>query len=98
MDELEAQLATPPFPLAIEYLYLAWMRLRKRKGAGMTGPAPIEWPDIDAFCRLTGQRLAPWEVRIIEALDDVHQRVMALDERDPEAMKASLLQAGKARR
>jgi hypothetical protein len=34
------------------------------------GPAPLEWADIEAFCRRSGSDLRPWEVEVIEAIDD----------------------------
>jgi hypothetical protein len=40
----------------------------------MHGPAPIEWPDIDAFVRRAGVSLAPWEIELIEQLDDIYLR------------------------
>lgn len=39
--------------------------------AGLGGANPIGWQDIDAFDRKSGLRLGPWEVEIIEALDDI---------------------------
>jgi hypothetical protein len=38
----------------------------------MAGPSPIEWPDIDAFMRRARVRLAPWEIELIEDLDDTY--------------------------
>lgn len=61
----------PPFPVALEYLWSAFNRIRRRKGSGTGGPMPIEWPDIDAFCRHSRLMLEPWEVEIIEDLDDM---------------------------
>lgn len=46
--------------------------MRRRKGGSGFGVSPIEWPDIDAFVRQSGVRFAPWEVEIIEALDDLY--------------------------
>jgi hypothetical protein len=68
--ELQAELHTPPAPVAGLYLLHAYHRIRRRKGSSGFGPSPIEWPDIDAFCRFSRMRLVPWEVEIIEALDD----------------------------
>lgn len=68
--EYEAELALPPFPVALEYLWNAFNRIRRRKGGGLGGPTPIEWPDIDAFCRHSRLTLEAWEVEIIEDLDD----------------------------
>ena len=73
--ELEGQLALPPFPDALAYIWSAFSRLRNRKGGTGFGPSPIEWPDIDAFCRHSRMTLAPWEVEVIEALDGAYLRV-----------------------
>lgn len=69
--ELSAKLAQPEFPAALHYLWRIFRRIRRRKGAGMSGPSPIEFPDLDAFQRASRVRLAPWEVEVIEALDDL---------------------------
>lgn len=70
--ELEAELWCPPFPVALNYVWRAWVRLRRRIGAGMNGPQPITWADIDAFVRRTGIRLDPRDIELIEALDDLY--------------------------
>ncbi|WP_420844794.1 phage tail assembly chaperone [Jiella avicenniae] len=72
MDELEAALHVPPIPSALEYLWAAYHRIRRRKAWGFNGPAPIEWPDIDAFVRHSRNPLAPWEVALIEDIDDLY--------------------------
>jgi hypothetical protein len=59
----------PEFPHEVAYLWRAYHRIRRRKGGGF-GPAPIEWPDVDAFVRLSRFELAPWEIEIVEAIDD----------------------------
>lgn len=46
------------------------MRIRRRKGGGF-GLSPIEWPDIDAFVRNSQFNLAPWEIEVVEDLDDM---------------------------
>lgn len=67
----EAELAQPPFPLALAYLWDAFTRMRRRCGSNGYSANPISWSDIDGFDRYSGQRLAPWEVKIIEELDDL---------------------------
>lgn len=37
---------------------------------GFAAPNPIEWADIEAFSRQTRTRLLPWEIEIIESVDD----------------------------
>lgn len=68
--ELQAELALPPFPDAIRYLWDAFGRMRRGSGGNGYGPNPLAWVEIQAFVHLGGVRLAPWEVSIIEALDD----------------------------
>lgn len=67
---MQEKLAVPPFPQALAYLWRAFRRIRGRKGGGF-GPSPIEWPDIDAFVRNSAFPLAPWEIEVIEDLDDL---------------------------
>jgi hypothetical protein len=46
--------------------------LRRRQAGGFAGPNPIGWQDIEAFSRQSGLRLAPWELGLIEAIDDIY--------------------------
>lgn len=57
--------------MSMLYLWSAFQRIRRRKGGNGFSAMPIEWPDIDAFVRNSGVRLAPWEVATIEKLDDL---------------------------
>ena len=43
-------------------------RLSNRRPVGFAASL-IPWTEIDAFQRVTGFRLSPWEVQIIEKLD-----------------------------
>ena len=70
--EYEADLACPPFPEALLHVWQAFCRLSARRGASFS-VNPISWPDIDAFVRYSGLRLAPWEIRLIEQLDDLYR-------------------------
>lgn len=67
----EAELKCPPFPLPLDYLWRVYRRLSRRVGSSGFGPNPITWPDIDAFVRHAQIRLAPWEIEIIEDLNDL---------------------------
>lgn len=69
--EIEAELAMPPFPEALAYLWRTYLRLRRRMAGGFAGPNPIGWQDIDAFIRRSGLRLTPWEIEAIERIDDL---------------------------
>ena len=60
----------PLFPEAVRYLWNAYWRIRRRRGGSGFGIQPIEWGDISAFITLSGLRFSPWEIEIIESLDD----------------------------
>ena len=86
---MAAELETPPFALALEYIWKAYFRLRRRKAIGFNGLDRIEWPDIDAFLRRSGLNLVPWEIEIIERIDDVFLSIMSSDKvTDKEAEQA----------
>ena len=53
------------------HVWNAFNRLSGRRGSNGFGINPISWPDIDAFVRYSRMPLAPWEVAIIEDLDDL---------------------------
>jgi hypothetical protein len=69
--EIEAELFGVTMPEALGYLWVAFVRLRRRKGSNGFALSPIEWTDIAAFIQLSGVALAPWEISVIEDLDDI---------------------------
>jgi hypothetical protein len=75
--DYEAELTCPPFPEALEYLWNVFLRLSARRGSGGFGVAPITWADIDAFVRHSGIQLAPFEVRLIEDLDNLYRAAIS---------------------
>lgn len=62
-------------PRELFYLWRTYNRLRRRQGSSGFGPLPIGWPEIDAFIRHSKFNLAPWEVEVIEDLDDLYLKV-----------------------
>lgn len=70
--EWEAELYGVRIPIAGLYLWQVHQRLRRRAGSSGFGPNPISWPDIDAFTRHARMSLAPWELEIIEMIDDLY--------------------------
>jgi len=86
--EYEAELACPPLPLELVYIWRAYHRLSNRRGSNGFDINPIGWCEIDAFVRLSGMHLAPWEIALIEMLDDVFRT---------ERAKASRPDAGKGK-
>lgn len=69
--ELEVELTVPPLPPAMAYLWAAFLRLSSRRGSNGFGPSRLTHLEIETFQRVTGLRLRPWEVALIEALDDI---------------------------
>lgn len=68
--EIDVELRLPPFPEELRYLWQAYLRLRNRMAPGFGGAVPIGWTDIDAFTRNSRMVLAPWEVEVLESVDD----------------------------
>lgn len=62
----------PPLPDELRHLWSAFWRLRNRVNGNGFVAGRIGWGDIDAFCRHARLALAPWEVEIIERLDDLY--------------------------
>lgn len=69
--EIEAQLAVPALPPAIAYLWRVFMRLHRRRQSNGIGPARLGWGELASFQQMTGTRLSPWEIGLLERLDDV---------------------------
>jgi hypothetical protein len=70
--ELERDLAGPPMPEGALYLWVIFRRLSSRRGNNGFGGLPLTYPEIEAFDRLSGARLEPWEIEIIEHLDGLY--------------------------
>lgn len=68
--ELEADLALPPFPEELRYLWQAFLHIRRRKAGGW-GPEPISDADILAHSQVHGLDLRPWEMAAVFEIDDL---------------------------
>lgn len=73
----EAELQSPPFPVALSYVWDAYARLSARRSSNGFGANPIAWSEIDAFIRLTGCVLTPWDIGLIEMIDDLYRAEQA---------------------
>lgn len=69
--EHESELACPAFPMPLLHVWTAFNRLSNRRGSNGFSINPITWPEIDAFVRHSKMPLAPWEISIIEELDNM---------------------------
>lgn len=60
----------PPLPPLAAHVWGYFTDLaRCRNYAGMGSPLPISYRDIEAWGRVTGNTLAPWELRAVLQLD-----------------------------
>jgi hypothetical protein len=62
----------PQLPREMRYLWGIFLSLHNRRGSNGFGPTPLAWSEMEAFCRLTGTPLDPWEVEAICALDEAY--------------------------
>lgn len=67
----------PPveFPELLEHIWVAFLHLRRRTPQGFSGPQPISPEQIIAWKKLHEHPLRPWEVEVIEVLDDLYMKV-----------------------
>ena len=62
-------LAGPEIPPVVAYLWEAFTDLHKGRSYGMSGPNPLTYEGILAWCNLSGVRLSWSEVEIVKMLD-----------------------------
>lgn len=68
-SELEDE---PAIPACVETAWVWFFELnRARSGTGL-GINPLSYAEISAWSELTGNRPAPFELRVIRALDEVY--------------------------
>jgi hypothetical protein len=58
-------------PVALTYLWEWWCELSLVRRAGMSGPEPIDYRDVEAWARLMDKKPEPYEVRALLQLDRV---------------------------
>lgn len=63
--------AEAPPPIGAFYLVGWFWQLSNRRGSGM-GLSPITWEAIDAWARRSGNDPEPWEIGVIEQMDDAY--------------------------
>lgn len=67
----------PEFPRVLSYLWARFTRLRNRRTSNGFGSNPITWQDMVFFSQLTGVQFRPWEIEIIEDLDNLDRSEQA---------------------
>lgn len=59
----------PDIPPALEHLWAWFWQLRTANPSAGFGPAPLSFGEMDAWQRVTGNRLEPWHVDTLLAID-----------------------------
>lgn len=59
----------PELPAELEELWREFTDLHSSRGAGLAGPLPITFADIDVYQRVTGTPLKQWEIEAIRRAD-----------------------------
>lgn len=65
----EALADAPPLPPEGAYLWGFFADLHSARGSSGFGPSPLAFSDIEAWSRLSGNHLDPWELRAILGID-----------------------------
>lgn len=60
----------PSLPVELGQLWADFVDLHSSRGSTGFGPARIMFSDIDAWMRVTGNRLAAWQIAAIRKADD----------------------------
>lgn len=69
--ELESQLDVPPLERANWRIWSVYFRIRRRTGSNGFGVVPVSWSELGAFVGLSKISLTPFEVEMLEMLDDL---------------------------
>lgn len=72
-EQLEDQ---PPLPVYAEPVWNAFCELSETRSAGMSGPGPIAYSEIQSYQAAHGIRFAPWEIEAVRRLDQLFRTVM----------------------
>ena len=65
----------PPFPDLLTHVWQAFVELHNARPAGGMGPGPLTYETIEAYMRVTGNRLAGWEVGAVKRVDHAWLKV-----------------------
>ena len=71
VEDIEQANADAIFPDIASHLWATFLELHDGRTYGMSGPNPISYDLIVAWCKLSGVDLAYWEIEIIKSLDNI---------------------------
>lgn len=66
---MPAELDEPELPGCVAHLWHLFLELDSQRGGGF-GPAPIGYPQLAAWQRVSGVSLTPWEAGALLAMDN----------------------------
>lgn len=75
---MPAELADRPElpPLGL-HVWTWFLELHQARGGNGFGPSPLSYRELTDWSTLTGQRLEPWEVRAVMAVDRAYMASVA---------------------
>lgn len=65
------ELLMPEFPDVASHVWSYFLSIHQGRSYGISGPNPVSYQDIEAWSRLTGWTLTPWELSAVKKLDAV---------------------------
>jgi len=71
VSDIEQANSDALFPDIASYVWATFLSLHDGRTYGMSGPNPISYDIIKAWCDLYGVLLNPWEIDTIKALDNL---------------------------
>ena len=71
LDEVEQYNSDALFPDIAAHIWSSFLQLHEGRTYGMSGPNPISYDIIKAWCDLTSITLSPWEIETIKSLDNL---------------------------
>lgn len=71
LQEVEQANADAIFPDVASHIWTTFLQLHEGRTYGMSGPNPISYDIIKAWCDLTGITLTPWEIETVKSLDNL---------------------------
>lgn len=71
LDEVEQFNSDALFPDIAAHIWSSFLQLHEGRTYGMSGPNPISYDIIKAWCDLTSITLTPWEIETIKSLDNL---------------------------
>lgn len=78
----------PDLPRAVEHLWFWFLEISLGLDCGGGGYPSVTWQGIDAWARLTGRAIAPWEAMVLVRLGSLRVSIAAeASRRDMQRLK-----------